>query len=250
MKTPWVFVDSLNDGTIPVSSEELKHLAVRRVRDGDRVLGFDGSGKIAVGKLFKGNIKVEKVLEFRRVPPLFVPVFPVISSAKMDVFFRTVPFFDVERVLLFVPERGEVKKVPGKEKLGRWKRVMISSCKQCMNPYLPEISVTELGELSLSDGEAGVFLDEMEMDRGVGDELFYKKRRVFFVVGPEGGFSGDEVDILVKKGFRPITLGIRIFPSEFAPFFFLSIASFLKGTASRIRRDEREFFFLFRHTGR
>ncbi len=245
MKPPWVYVENLED---PVPSpEELKHLRVRRVKDGSSVVAFDGSGVAILGVFKGGRIEPRKRLCIRPNPPVFVPVFPLLKSQKMDFFFRVLPMFDVEEVVIFVPERGEVKKAPSSEKLSRWEKVMIASCKQCMNPYLPGVRVRPLKDIEPGDGESAILLDEGEMERGLEEGMVKEKKRVYVASGPEGGFSPEEKEVLMSKGFIPVTLGLRVFPSELSVFVFLSMASFLKGTASKIPQDEREFFLLSRH---
>ena len=53
-----------------------------------------------------------------------------------------------------------------------------------------------------------------------------KYNKVAIIVGPEGGFSNDEVDYLVKAGFKNISLGKRILRSETASMYALSVISF------------------------
>ncbi len=50
-------------------------------------------------------------------------------------------------------------------------------------------------------------------------------KKVLFIVGPEGGFSNTEVDILIEKGFIAIGLGKRILRTETAPLMVMSIVS-------------------------
>ena len=47
---------------------------------------------------------------------------------------------------------------------------------------------------------------------------------VFF--GPEGGFTKDEIEIMLNHNFYTIELGHRILRAEIAPIYFLSIISF------------------------
>ena len=49
---------------------------------------------------------------------------------------------------------------------------------------------------------------------------------VFFIVGPEGGLSPDEVDQARALGFIPVNLGRRILRAETAGISFLSILQY------------------------
>jgi len=52
------------------------------------------------------------------------------------------------------------------------------------------------------------------------------KTEIFFVVGPEGGMSDEEVGEAQKAGFIPITLGKRILRSETAGLCLLSVLQY------------------------
>ena len=57
-------------------------------------------------------------------------------------------------------------------------------------------------------------------------EVFEKskeKTKIFFVIGPEGGFSEEEVEEAKKAGFIPVFLGGRILRAETASLCLLSI---------------------------
>lgn len=54
----------------------------------------------------------------------------------------------------------------------------------------------------------------------------FKNKRVLVIVGPEGGFSPEEVDELNSKGFIAIGLGPRILRLETAPLYIMSAISY------------------------
>ena len=51
---------------------------------------------------------------------------------------------------------------------------------------------------------------------------------ITFVIGPEGGFTADEIDSLNEKGFTSVSLGSRILRAETAVMFVLSVIEGLK----------------------
>jgi len=56
-----------------------------------------------------------------------------------------------------------------------------------------------------------------------------ERLKIFFVTGPEGGFSGEEVEEAIRVGFIPITLGNRILRAETASLCLLSILQYERG---------------------
>jgi 16S rRNA (uracil1498-N3)-methyltransferase len=53
-----------------------------------------------------------------------------------------------------------------------------------------------------------------------------RESRIFFIVGPEGGLSEEEVEEAKKGGFVPVTLGERILRSETASLCLVSILQY------------------------
>ena len=54
-----------------------------------------------------------------------------------------------------------------------------------------------------------------------------KNKSVSILVGPEGGFSEEEVNNLVKQGFIRTSLGKRILRAETAAIYALSVLGYL-----------------------
>jgi 16S rRNA (uracil1498-N3)-methyltransferase len=55
------------------------------------------------------------------------------------------------------------------------------------------------------------------------------KEKTLILMGPEGGFSEDEVEMALKNGFITVSMGNRILRSSTVPFYILSVVSFLRG---------------------
>jgi 16S rRNA (uracil1498-N3)-methyltransferase len=60
-------------------------------------------------------------------------------------------------------------------------------------------------------------------------ETSEERMKIFFVVGPEGGFSKEEVDEAEKSGFIPVILGRRVLRAETASLCLLSILQYQRG---------------------
>jgi 16S rRNA (uracil1498-N3)-methyltransferase len=56
-----------------------------------------------------------------------------------------------------------------------------------------------------------------------------ERKKIFFIIGPEGGFSQEEVEEAKRAGFIPVTLGKRILRAETASLCFLSILQYERG---------------------
>ncbi len=54
-------------------------------------------------------------------------------------------------------------------------------------------------------------------------------RKISVMVGPEGGFTEDEVALAIQEGFEPIHLGPRILLTETASLVIISFIQFVFG---------------------
>ena len=54
-------------------------------------------------------------------------------------------------------------------------------------------------------------------------QLYDKQKSIVIVIGPEGGFSDDEIKVLTDKGYQCVSLGSRILRSETASLYALSV---------------------------
>jgi 16S rRNA (uracil1498-N3)-methyltransferase len=102
----------------------------------------------------------------------------------------------------------------------RWPEVVLRAARQCRRAMLPELfEVAGFGAaLQLAgDAELRLMLYEGEETWSFA-EAFGRLRpeRVALLVGPEGGFTTDEVDEARAAGFLPVSLGPRILRTETA----------------------------------
>ncbi len=130
--------------------------------------------------------------------------------------------------------RTEVRLKPEKleARMAHWQKVMISACEQCGRARLPELrppmdlatwaesaSKMESGGLSLvlAPGEERS-LAQLELPVAVQ-----------IVVGPEGGFEEQEMELLRRCQVQPVSLGPRILRTETAGPTALAILQAMAG---------------------
>ena len=108
----------------------------------------------------------------------------------------------------------------GQAKSHRWPDVVRRAAKQCRRAMLPELfSVATFPDaLELADSaELRLMFYEGDADWTLSEALGrLRPQRVALLVGPEGGFAGDEVEAARAAGFLPVRLGPRILRTETA----------------------------------
>jgi 16S rRNA (uracil1498-N3)-methyltransferase len=117
------------------------------------------------------------------------------------------------------------------KRVERWQEIAVEACKQCRRNVVPEIRpITDFARLwSELEGQKAIMLYENEEAFRLGDYLKQQEvspnneREIFLLVGPEGGFSPEEVALARRHGCSTATLGPRILRTETAGIAAASI---------------------------
>lgn len=118
----------------------------------------------------------------------------------------------------------------GFDKRKRWQLIALSAMKQSQRCYLPKVNhPVSFSDVLSSAGknDLKIIADERSFENSiVADELkrlTSHTRPVSLLIGPEGGFTGEEIDSAVKSGFAILSLGDRKLRSETAAIAALSV---------------------------
>jgi 16S rRNA (uracil1498-N3)-methyltransferase len=227
---------------LKIEGDEAKHIRkVLRLKTGDRIVVFDGLGKefggtIVEERLSSVVIRIQNIFSSERDSPLEVTLAQsLLKGEKMDYLIQKATELGVKEIIPFFSSRS----VPSLEKSRRlkrhhrWEKIAVEASKQCGRGVVPKIeslqdysdmlqmASTEDLRLILWERE-GIKLKEVL-------ERSKEKRKIFFIIGPEGGFNQLEIDEAKKAGFTPVTLGRRILRAETASLCFLSILQYERG---------------------
>lgn len=156
------------------------------------------------------------------------------KGEKIDLVVQKATELGVKRIVLLSSERCVVKweDKDVKKKIERFNKIVKEASEQSHRIIVPKI----LGVYSLSNIPSELLaktnLFAYEKEAGKTDNLFNlllnNKESVSVLVGPEGGFSEKEADMMINKyHFHPVSLGKRILRSETAAIYALSVISFL-----------------------
>jgi 16S rRNA (uracil1498-N3)-methyltransferase len=115
-------------------------------------------------------------------------------------------------------------------RLEHWRRIMISACEQCGRAELPDLApARELtGWLAEAQPAAPAFALVPGAARPLARVALGSAPLTLFV-GPEGGFSEAELEMLVAAGVEPVALGPRILRTETAGPAALAVLQTLRG---------------------
>jgi len=229
-----------------IEGSEARHIyKVLRIRKGDEILLMDNIGKryrAVIEDIRKGKVYAlikELVPEVESSPIEITVCISMIRSDPMDLVIQKVSELGAERIIPFYSERSIVR-IPEEKvesRLRHWKEVAISASKQCGRKRPAEIiapmSLDELLEKEWRE-HLLIFLWEHEKKKTLKEILTDKKgiKKIVGIIGPEGGFSRKEADMLKEKGFIPASLGKRILRAETAAIVFVTIVQYELGDLS------------------
>ena len=109
------------------------------------------------------------------------------------------------------------------KKLLRWQKIAKQAAMQSGRGIVPKVKDAVPFEKGVENakGEKVIFYELG--GESVKDILSDKQKEISIFIGSEGGFSGDEVDLVLKNGGRKATLGKRILRAETAPLVALTV---------------------------
>ena len=238
----YVPTPQIEKGMLRVEGNEVKHIRrVLRLKAGDEIIVFDNLGKEYEGTIIEETtssvvIKIQNIFLSKRDSPLDVTLAQsLLKGEKMDYLIQKATELGVKEIVPFFSSRS----VPLLEKSGRlkrhhrWGRIAIEASKQCGRGVVPKIEpLQDYSEMLQLASPGSLRLILWEREGGQLKEVLERskeKTRIFFVIGPEGGFSQEEVEEAKRAGFIPVTLGRRILRAETASLCLLSILQYEQG---------------------
>lgn len=203
------------------SAEESKHiLKVLRKKEGDILHITNGKGYLFQAEILTADLrkcKAQIISTEKSIPKrynLHLAVAPTKMNDRYEWFLEKATEIGVDEITPIICEHSERKIV----KLERMERVLQSAMKQSLQTHLPKlnpaISYTEFMNQEMSGLKFIAHCDEgekMELKRRVAAD-----QDLVILIGPEGDFSKNEIDLAYTKGYVPVSLGINRLRTETA----------------------------------
>lgn len=205
---------------------------VLRLRPGERLALFDGSGVEAVAELTRvGASRVEAtVLSVEPglpEPPVRITLCQsVVKGERFEWALEKGTEIGVARFVPLVTRRNVVRPGSG-TKLERWRRIVIEAVEQCGRSVLPDVAPSAALDdvLASLDGPAIVpYERERQTTIAAALQAMGRPPALSILVGPEGGFTPEEMERAMSRGARPVSLGPRILRSETAGIVAATLA--------------------------
>jgi 16S rRNA (uracil1498-N3)-methyltransferase len=215
------------------------HLArVLRLRAGDRLVLFDGSGsdfhaeitEIA-GSRVRARI-LERVDGLRESPLAVTLVQAVSRGERMDWTLQKATELGVRRIQPVLSARSVVRldAQQAERRLRHWQAIVASACEQCGRSVMPlvepPLELSRYLERPCGDVRRMVLAPDGAVSIG---GLAGGLTGVELLIGPEGGLDESELAAAVAAGFEAVRLGPRVLRTETAGIAALAVLQALAG---------------------
>jgi 16S rRNA (uracil1498-N3)-methyltransferase len=239
---PRFLADSLDAdaGVARLSDDEARHLSqVLRLAVGDQVAVFDGAGRefrARVERVTRDGADLRLLEEFPAAPEPAVRLTlaqAVIKGEKMDEVIRDATMMGVSAIEPLITEHTSAHIRAGHAP-ERWRRIAISSAKQCRRAVVPAIGVGTAFPDWLAQDRAEMRVLLVEPSAAVDGHPVStlsgsRPASASLLVGPEGGWSVAEITAAVRAGWVPITLGRRTLRADAVPIVAIGLLQFVWG---------------------
>ncbi|MBB6482348.1 RsmE family RNA methyltransferase [Spirochaeta isovalerica] len=220
------------DDTLTLTGESFHYLCrVLRKKEGDTFPGLDRQGNhwnIVISKIEEDscrlNVSPDKTSRRKLTEITLVQCLP--KGKKMDLVIRQAVESGVSRIIPVESDHAVPRFENDKDrnkKRERWEKIALEAMQQSGSEIVPEIcKPVKMERLFDYTGikSLGLFCHQERIDHNsLHQYLNETPDEVFIVIGPEGGLSDREVEILFERDFKPVYLGDNILRTETAALF-------------------------------
>ncbi len=217
--------DLESTGVLP-ESESAHCCRVLRMKEGDEIVAVDGKGTRFHCRILEAHQKHTAVEIISREDasnhwhyPITLAVAPTKLADRMEWLLEKIVEIGVDSIVLLKCRHSERKVM----KLERLEKVMISAMKQSLKGVLPKIEDMTDFKKFVNDRKGSGQLFFGYCDKDFPRKEFVKECRpgepVVIMIGPEGDFSPEEVEMAVSAGFVPVTFGKSRLRTETAALY-------------------------------
>lgn len=238
MQRYFISADRITGNNIYLTGDEVHHIRnVMRNKPGDRIIVFSGDGydyACVIEEMSSRQIHCRLVEKFpsQGEPQTNITIAQsLVKGDKLEWIVQKGTEIGASAFQPFQSTRSIIKINAQKEtkKRDRWQRIAKEAAEQShrgkvpavlpvlsWNAMLDEIEKFPLALIAYEKG--GMPINQVM--------LKFQAEKILLLIGPEGGFTEEEIDEAYARGAVPITLGPRILRAETAPLVALSCLLF------------------------
>ena len=209
-------------------------LNVLRNEIGDKVMLVDGEGctyeciiDSVKNKIAYLNI-LNKIYSPKKSNYIHIAISPVKNHDRIEWFIEKSIEIGVDEISFISCERTLRRKI----RIDRLKKIAVTAMKQSLKSILPKINdINKFDSFVRTNNSENNFI--CYLDNNNNEKIFEKnivnKKSICILIGPEGDFSKNEVDLAIEDGFKPLSLGDSRLRTETAGIVACNLANIILG---------------------
>lgn len=208
------YTPDINSNEYVLNEDESKHcIKVLRLNIGTEVHLIDGVGglyKAEIVSLSKKNVTL-RVIEAahnynKRNHHLHIAVAPTKNIDRLEWFLEKATEIGIEEITPIICDRSERRVV----KEDRLVKVVTSAVKQSLQAYHPKINPQiNLSDFFKQENDTNKMIAHCidEQSRQYINQVAGPNQNYTILIGPEGDFTPQEIELALQNGYKPLTLG-------------------------------------------
>ena len=227
-------------GTARLGEDEARHLSqVLRLRAGDEIAVFDGAGREFQARVEQiardgADLRLLAEVDAAAEPAVRLTLAQAaLKGDKMDDVVRDATMMGISAIEPLVTANTAAHMKAGRAP-ERWRRIAVASAKQCRRAVVPAIGIgTRFDDWLAADRAAlrVMLVEPTAAMEGHAPSTLAGNRpeSASLLVGPEGGWSEEEVTAAVRAGCIPLSLGRRTLRADAVPIVAIGVLQFVWG---------------------
>ncbi|MEC7773075.1 MAG: RsmE family RNA methyltransferase [Bacteroidota bacterium] len=214
-----------SDSDIILDEIDSKHLSKSlRKKVGDIIRVTNGEGIEIRGEIIRlgKNIKIKiinKIKHRKKDISIHIAMSPLKNPSRFEWFVEKSTEIGISEITPIITKFSEKKKV----NINRLNKIIISSMKQSNQFYLPKVNPIISFEDFLKFNKDYKLIAHLKNSNSFNKKTIGGKGKIVVMIGPEGGFSEEEILIAGKEKIKEISFGKNRLRSETAGVFAVSI---------------------------
>ena len=215
-----------NEISFGVNEAIARHIQVLRINVDEGVTLFDGAGGEwhgvveAIGKR-NATVRLVAFHPVERESPLAVTLVQTLATGeKMDLIVQKAVELGVCAIQPIASERANLKLTGerAQKRVAHWQAVAVAACEQCGRNRVPDIAepIDFKSWVAMPNPPEGLRLILHPHGQSALVAAFNPAVPTAIVIGPEGGFSDDEIAFAARQGAVSVNFGPRVLRTETA----------------------------------
>lgn len=222
MNLPFFYEEYLStEGNIILSEETTKHIVqVLRMHENENFILTNGKGQVLTVKLIKANKKkaevqvIDKSFLPKPIPEVSIGISLLKNTNRYEWFLEKAAEIGVAEIIPLICDRTEKQRF----RYDRMKNIIVSAMIQSQQAWLPLLHEpvkfsTIIKKYPHQNKYIAHCLNDKKQD--LGTKIISKENQII-LIGPEGDFTKEEIEIALENNYIPVSLGERRLRTETA----------------------------------